>query len=397
MKRWIPKLGLFFTAIVFAVMPACAHAQFFGYTNYCQAGGQFVFLSGMQSSTKVQASYPQCVVTVYLTGTITKASIYSNSTGTVLANPFVANTDGSFLFFSAGATAYDVTITSGGLPSPHTFTAVCPACGGGGGGSGLNQLTKDVLAGPGTGSQVATVVGVQSNPIANTSPVNSAVLVWDTSIYDVRQLTQDDIAPGFSILTFGGAQTVEIGLTVTNPAFTASYSSLPISANITNTDSIDSPLALTTPFTSGTVTGSFRKIVAACTTFTLTAISTSSPTKTQLICWEPRTFGGVGTAGATATVTASGNNALLSTGNTINSAGLNNQSQYGPFTTSGQKIYILMIGGTHTFKDANTGFSFAFNTPTSVSFINQNGVTVTMFLYESTNTLTGTFTVAVSS
>lgn len=210
------------------------------------------------------------------------------------------------------------------------------------------------------------------------------------------QLTQDDILPGFSI-NFSGGSVVEIGATVTNPTFSASYSSTPTSATITNTDGISSPLNLTTPFTSGTVTGSFSKSIANSTTFTLTAVGTSTKSASQTISWQPRTFGGVGAAAATSSVTASGATAVLSNGAILTSPGLGNYASYGPFFPSGQKIYILMIGGSHTFKDAVTGFVFAFNSPTAVVFVNQNGATVPMYLYESTNNLSGTFTVQVIS
>ena len=103
------------------------------------------------------------------------------------------------------------------------------------------------------------VVGIQSNPVASTTPVASAVPVYDIALahYDIRKLTIDDLGPAFTITSFAGGSTVEIGTTVTNPAFTASYSSAASSANITNTDSIDSPLVLTAPYTSGTVVGFF--------------------------------------------------------------------------------------------------------------------------------------------
>ena len=97
-----------------------------------------------------------------------------------------------------------------------------PAAGGGGG--GITQLTGDVRAGPGTGSVPATMQGIQTVPVAATPPVQSAVPVYDTiaAEYDIRQLTQDDITAGFSIASFTGGSTVEVGATVTNPAFTAS-------------------------------------------------------------------------------------------------------------------------------------------------------------------------------
>jgi hypothetical protein len=236
-------------------------------------------------------------------------------------------------------------------------------------------------------------VGVSGTAAANYVPIasNGTTAVWG-------QLTQDMILPGFTISTFSGGSNVEIGASVVNPAFTASYSSTPTSATITNTDGTDSPHNLTTPFTSATITGTFVKTTQTTTTFTLTAIKTSTKTASQTINWLPRVFGGVGAAGATSSVTASGTTAILSNSAVLASLGLSASqvgSTFGPFSPSGQKIYLLLIGGTHTFKDASTGFAFAFNTPTAVSFVNANGSTVSMFLYESSNTLTGTFSVQV--
>jgi len=217
-----------------------------------------------------------------------------------------------------------------------------------------------------------------------------------------RQLTQDDILPGFSITSFSGGSTVEIGATVSNPAFTASYSSLPTSAQITNTDSINSPFALTTPFTSATITGSFVHTSQTSTTFTLTAIKTSTQTATQAIQWLPRMFGGVGTAGATGATSSSTNAVLVGATGTLSGttggAGLSANpvgTTFGPYSPSGQKIYLLLTGGSHTFTSG--GFAFPMNTPTSVSFTNVNGSVVTMYLYESTNLLSATFSILVAS
>lgn len=235
-----------------------------------------------------------------------------------------------------------------------------------------------------TGTEAASLV-----PVGTSS--STAVL---------RQLTQDDILPGFTISSFTGGSTVEVGATVTNPSFTAAYSSTPASASITNTDGIDSPHALTTPFTSGTITGTFTKTTVTSTTFTLSAVNGVTKTATSAISWLPRTFGGVGAASATSSVSASGTTAVLSNGAVLASLGLSASqvgSTFGPFSPSGQKIYLLLIGSTHTFKDASTGFAFVFNTPTAVSFVNINGTTIAMYLYESTNTLTGSFSIQVVS
>jgi hypothetical protein len=248
-----------------------------------------------------------------------------------------------------------------------------------------------------------TVKGLYNNPLASTTPVQSAVPVWDTgpAQYDIRKLTLDDLGPAFAIDSFSGGETVETGVTVTNPSFTVSYSSTPTSAQITNSDDIDSPLTLTSPYTSGTVTGSFIHSSSTSTyvTFDLTAVAATTQNAVQYLYYEIRDFAGVGTAGATSSVTASGNNAILSNSDTLASLGLFYDDTaevgqtFGPFNFGGtsQVIYLLLQGNNHTFKDANTGFAFPFNTPTTVTFTNQHSVSgIAMYLYQSTNSFTDT-------
>jgi hypothetical protein len=203
----------------------------------------------------------------------------------------------------------------------------------------------------------------------------------------------------FSITSFTGGEAVEIGATVTDPTFDATYSSLPTSAEITNTDGAGSPLVLLTPFTSGTVPASFVRDVEATVTFTLTAVGSSTQTATQAITWEPRMFAGVGGAGATG-ATASGNNAnLVGASGTLANAGLSDNpvGQTYDVSPAAQKVYLLLTGGSHTFRDTLTGFPFAMNAPTPIAFVNQNGQSVAMYLYESTNILTSIFDILVVS
>lgn len=54
---------------------------------------------------------------------------------------------------------------------------------GGGGGGGITTLTGDVDAGPGTGSQDATVVGLQTRPVSATAPSTGQALVWSGSAW----------------------------------------------------------------------------------------------------------------------------------------------------------------------------------------------------------------------
>lgn len=225
---------------------------------------------------------------------------------------------------------------------------------------------------------------------------------WNASLGEWTPVTScpSNLA-GFTITGFAGCGgTFEIGFSNTNPTCTASYSTPPLSASITNTDSIDSPLTLSSPFTSGTIVGTFVHTASATTTVTLTAVGSSTQTATQTMTWAPRSFGGVGAAGATSSVTAAGTSAILSNSTVLTSLGLtstNVGATYGPFVTSGSNVYLLLIGGSHAFIDAGTGFPFAFNAPIAVTFVNANGVSVAMFLYQSANPLFGTFNIKVTS
>lgn len=210
--------------------------------------------------------------------------------------------------------------------------------------------------------------------------------------------------PAFAIRSFSGGQAGELGQTFTNPGFAASYSVSPAMASITNTDGVSSPTVLTSPFTSATIVGSFSHSSIATTTFTLSATQGPTLTATQAITWNPRIFAGYGSPVLLVgwSISASGTDAILhSLGDTtLSSAGLGAETvgqSFGPFTASGDAIYLLLKGGSHTFIDAGTGFPFAFDAPAPVSFVNQYGVTVTMYLYKSSNTLFGTYTPKVAS
>ena len=266
-----------------------------------------------------------------------------------------------------------------------------PAWGGGGGG--------------GTDAHSFWAVPIQAPA---PTPAQSDVYVYDTSTsqYALRQLTQDDILPGFAINSFTGGSTVETGATVTNPAFAASYNETPDSANITNTDGTDSPLALTTPFTAGTVVGAFHKTTPQAVTFTLHATKGSvTKTAASAINFFDRTFSGVGAAGA-ATATAAGTTAVLNGGagtlaGSGSDGGLFNSivgQTFGAFNPTNQKIYVLTPHTTvpHTFHDQD-GFGFPMNAPTTFNFTNAQGAVLSYDLYESTNLLSAPFSLTVES
>lgn len=363
------------------------YAQNGAITGYCVKGATPATTSGLNSTNTLQGVVPGgpagCLVQVYLTGTTTPATLFSSVGGGTLNNPFRASVSGQWLFFAATGQAYDV-VLSGGQP-PNAYTAPVTLTGltnGGGGSSG----------------------GVTSVQAFGFSPLTGAVIIacgTGLSCTQSGQTITISLTSSFTITSFTGCGgSFELGFSNTNPVCSATYSTTPGSANITNTENIDSPLTLTTPFTSGTIVGTFTHSTVTTTTVTLTAIGSSTQTATQTMTWNPRSFGGTGTAGATSSVTASGTTAILSTSDVLPSIGLTASNvgvTYGPFVTSGNNVYLLLIGGSHTFIDTGTGFPFAFNSPTAVTFINANGVSVPMFLYQSTNALFGTFNIRVAS
>ncbi len=121
------------------------------YNGWCEQGGQKVRVTGNASTTLVMASFPVCLVTVYQTGTFTPATIYADNAGTVLANPFTADSFGHYFFYAVNG-RYDVTV-SGGNPSPGVSAwtqgdILLQDGGGGGGGGGSGTVTSVALAVP---------------------------------------------------------------------------------------------------------------------------------------------------------------------------------------------------------------------------------------------------------
>lgn len=114
------------------------------------------------------------------------------------------------------------------------------------------------------------------------------------------RLTQDMILPAFNV-TLSGGFTADVGQTVTTPAFTASYTSPPVTAVLTDnagdppTDVIGSPNNFMSPFTGS------RSTPGQSVTFTLTASpSAGSPdSASTTITWLNRSYFGVAAPGQT--------------------------------------------------------------------------------------------------
>lgn len=130
---------------------AFAQGTLAGQSGDCTLGGQQALTQGLPTTgtrpigsaaisagAGIQASYPNCQVAVYLTGTLSKAGIFSNNNSIpgTLANPFTANGNGSWTFFVAPGFCYDIVVGSGSgpsMPSSRTYPDVCIGTGTGGG------------------------------------------------------------------------------------------------------------------------------------------------------------------------------------------------------------------------------------------------------------------------
>lgn len=126
------------------------------FNGYCTLGATVSSTSGLKSSNFLQGVIPQCKVTVYLTGTLTPATIYSNAGSGSLTNPFTANVNGSWLFFAAEGQGYDVVMSGGFQPNAYPYPVT---------------LT-DLMVGGGSGGGVTVCAPSNAIQIANTGATN---------------------------------------------------------------------------------------------------------------------------------------------------------------------------------------------------------------------------------
>lgn len=151
------KLIFVFLAILFS-LPSHAQTTLAGVQEFCEVGGVRVSTSGLPSTTMVQASYPSCVVTVYLTGTTTKATIYKDGNSTTLTNPFTASSNGSYLFYATAGVGLDI-VMSGGTPIPFPNPAILTDVIAGGGVSPITKIVAgtNITISPDTGLGEVTI------------------------------------------------------------------------------------------------------------------------------------------------------------------------------------------------------------------------------------------------
>lgn len=148
------------TGLLVCFLPVFAAAQNGAIQGHSYLGGTKAVTSGLSSVNYMDGIIPSATITVYLTGTTTLATIYSNSTGTPLANPFTSNTSasvdpGGWIFWAAINQGLDVVMSGGIAPNtyslPVTLTDVYPS-------SSFSPLPSLNCTGTGS-SQVCTFAG----------------------------------------------------------------------------------------------------------------------------------------------------------------------------------------------------------------------------------------------
>ena len=133
------KKILFLLALLF---PIAAHAQTAAYSGFCDQGATSAVTSGLSSTNKLQGIIPYCTVEVFLTGTLTHATIYKDAINTPQTNPYRTTVNGQITFYAATGVGYDI-VKSGGIP-PLVYTnplTVTDWQSGSGGSAGVSSVT----------------------------------------------------------------------------------------------------------------------------------------------------------------------------------------------------------------------------------------------------------------
>ncbi len=108
--------------------------------GYAERGGSTLTTAGSSSTEKVQLSYPGSTVTVYQAGTLTLATLSSDSGGTPKANPFTSDSAG-YWFAYVDPGEYDVRFSGTGVGTPWTLGAISASSAGTTSGSAGGDLT----------------------------------------------------------------------------------------------------------------------------------------------------------------------------------------------------------------------------------------------------------------
>lgn len=193
------KLFLFLTIafILFSSSTSYARTKVF---DYVRKGGKSVKVS-TTSTYKLMETYPNSTVTVYKAGTLTLATIYSNSSGTIKANPFTAGADASYSFY-IDAKKYDIKFSGTGITTPFTRTDLTVN-------DSLDDFDVRIYGATCNGSVADTAAFIAANTDA--ALVDSQILVPANVTCLLNSLSIKNISLGFnSKLSINTGQEVNI-------------------------------------------------------------------------------------------------------------------------------------------------------------------------------------------
>ena len=252
----------------------------------------------------------------------------------------------------------------------------------------LGALMKTLRIGGGGGGGGGSTIPTPVLP-------NAVVQVSTRGVITSAPLTWDQILPAWAITGFAITQTspVEVGTTITTPAFTASYSSTPTSAILTDTEGTAARTVTSTP-TSFTSLGTFTKTANnASVTWHLDAHSAASPTvrANVAVAWQPKVYWGTGAPGLRNAA------AILALTNKPLQGSRNGSYAYaGGNTAANLKVYYAAPSayGTPVFKVG--GIAFPITLVAAGVSVTSNGVTQNYDLWESDNVGLGNLTLDVT-
>lgn len=216
--------------LLLGLVAVAAYAQNDAFQGFCNRGGQFAVVSGLNSTNRLQNVIPSCTVTVYYTGTTTLVPanlITKDAGGTPLGNPFTADaitslTPGHWLFYAADGQGYDV-VGSGGI-APNTYPSPVPLgtdliIRAGGGGAGCTTIGTPGIFQISNGTGGCNPTYLQVNGVNLTAPsplnlVNSSTVTFSNP--SLGNVTATASAP--SSVTFEHNDVALTGQFAANPA-----------------------------------------------------------------------------------------------------------------------------------------------------------------------------------
>jgi hypothetical protein len=240
------------------------------------------------------------------------------------------------------------------------------------------------------------VVAIQGVGVTATPPTSRQIILASDSTHAIwSQLTQDDILPGFAIVSFTPAGTlytaqIELGVTVSGMTAGASYTSgPPISGIITNSmggssgggDIAPGSWTFNAPFSAGSMAGTIKRTgVGAAPTWTITLSVTGATVKSTsgTVTWLPRVYHGVSAVGTY--------NSSFITSLATNGLQASRLTTYTDTAGSGQYLYYATptIYGTPTFWIG--GFSYPGTMVAGPIVVNTTGVAINYDLWQVVNT-----------